>query len=74
MKEPVRLAKETQDNTTSFDILGVLNKYSPYIVLVLIIILMILIIMLVVVLVQHGNANVTMMDSNNYYYHLKDVI
>ena len=75
MKEPVRLAKETQDNTTSFDVfLGVLNQYSPYIVLALIIILILLIILLVFAVAQAGGANVTMMESGNYYYHLQDVI
>ena len=72
-KEPIRLAKRN-DDTTSFDILGVLNKYSPYIVLALIIILILLIIMLVFAVAQAGGANMTFVESGNYYYHLQDVI
>jgi len=72
---PVRLAKETHDNTTSFDVfLGVLIRYSPYIVLALIIILILLIIMLVFAVAQAGGANMTMVESGNWYNHMQDVI
>ena len=73
MKEPVRLHK--QDTTSHrLDFEAFLQRYAPYILLLLIIVLSILIIALIVAMASHGSANVTTMDSNNYYYHLKDVI
>ena len=70
MSKPVRLAKETDIPTW----VEFLNRYSPYIVMLLIIILMILIIAVIVSIAQMGGANMTMVESGNYYYHLQDVI
>ena len=73
MKEPVRLHKQ---DTTSHKVMfeAFLQRYAPYILLLLIIILCILIIALIVAMATHGGANVTMVESGNYYNHLQDVI
>jgi len=75
MSKPVRLAK-VQDNTASNKVVfeAFLERYAPYILLILIIVLCVLIIALIVAMVSHGNANVTMVESGNYYNHLQDVI
>ena len=70
MSKHVRLEK--QDDTPLW--IEFINKYSPYIMILLIITLMILIIAVIVSIAQMGGANMTMMESGNYYYHLQDVI
>ena len=52
-----------------------LNQYAVLIILICIILLFILIGMLFATLFMDTNTTVpSMMDSGNYYYHLKDVI
>ena len=67
---PIRLQKI--DDTPRW--IDFLNRYSPYILILLIIILMLLIIAVIVAFAQMGGANMTMVESGNYYYHLQDVI
>ena len=73
MREPVRLAKP-EDDDMDFDILRLLDKYSPYIIVALIVILVLLIIALVFAVAHAGGANITMVESGNWYNHLQDVI
>ena len=71
MSKPVRLSKK-QNTTMNWE--STLQKYSPYIMLILMIVLIILIIGLIVTIANMGGGNVTMTESNNYYYHLKDIV
>ena len=67
---PIRLEKV--DETPRW--IQFVNRYSPYIIVALIIILVLLILAVIVAIAHTGGANITMVDSGNYYYHLKDVI
>ena len=73
MSKPARLHKVQDNSTMKEDMELFLQRYAPYILLILIIVLCVLIIALVVAMVTHGN-NMTMVESGNYYNHLKDVI
>jgi len=71
MKQPVRLAKE--ENYSKMEVFCM--KYSPIIVFFLLILLAALIIALIFAFLDVTSAgNITMVESGNYYNHLKDVI
>ena len=71
--QPVRLDKKEDFGRMEL----FCNKYSHIIVFFLIILLFVLIAMLVIAFINMGttgNVTMTMTESNQYYYHLKDVI
>ena len=73
MSKPARLDKRSE--TTFLDGVDMWALRYAHILLPLAIILLILLIVaLVATMVAHGGANVTMVESGNYYYHLQDVI
>lgn len=72
MKQPARLNKQTYSKGDLF-----MNRFGHILVALLIILLMVLIATVIIAFVDMasaGNMTVTMTDSNQYYYHLKDVI
>ena len=73
MSKPVRLEKQEE-----FNIMKAIEGWAlrnAHILLPLAIILLILLIVaLVATIVVHGGANVTMVESGNWYNHLQDVI
>jgi hypothetical protein len=74
-KEPVRLAKEEESEFKFIESLEDWALRNAHILLPLAIILLILLIVaLVATIVVHGGANVTMVESGNWYNHLQDVI
>ena len=74
----VDLHKRREPMTLSEQILAFLNRHAVEIVFVCIIILFILVFMLFAVLLSTADpsntTHVSMVESGNYYYHLKDVI
>ena len=73
MNDPVRLSKVNKVSHRE-RMEAWLNRHAPYILFLLIILLIVLIIALVMSIVAHGGANVTVVESGNYYNHFQDVI
>lgn len=71
MNNPARLHKR-EDNVSKLD--KWLWANAHIILPILMVILLVLIIGLIWSIATMGGGNVTVTDSNNYYYHLKDVI
>ena len=69
---PARLYKKNEDKNMKIG--EWLLAHANIILPILIIVLIILIIGLCLSIMSMGGTNMTMMDSGNYYYHLKDVI
>ena len=69
---PVRLNKVDEKPMPKIE--KFLWEYAHIILPILMVILLILIIGLIWSIATMGGGNVTVTDSNNYYYHLKDVI
>ena len=69
--QPARLEKQAE--LTEMDLF--MNRFGPIILFFLIVMLLILIGVVIVAFIQMGTGgNITMVESGNYYYHLKDVI
>ena len=73
MSQPIRLQKQ-DDISYKMRMEAWLERHAPYILFLLIILLIVLIIALVMSIVAHGGANVTVVESGNYYNHFQDVI
>ena len=74
-KEPVRLAKEEESEFKFIESLEDWALRNAHILLPLAIILLILLLIaLVATIVVTSGANVTMVESGNWYNHLQDVI
>jgi len=71
MKQPARLQK--QEEFGWMDIFC--SKYGHIIVFLLIILLLVLIATVILAFIDMGTTgNITMVESGNYYNHLKDVV
>ena len=73
MSKPARLHKQ-QESSLSESVEMWALKYAHIILPLLILLLILLIVALVATMAAHGGANVTMVESGNYYNHLQDVI
>lgn len=77
MSSPARLQKETEDLSLMVKIEIFLNRHVNILLPILIIVLLFLIIALVMTFIDMSSAHnttVVMVESGNYYNHLKDVI
>ena len=73
MSSPARLQKEVEDKSIMAIIDRICMKYAWILLPIFIIVLLVLILVLIVVIVDISSAHIVM-DSGNYYNHLKDVI
>ena len=74
MSSPARLHK-VEDKTTMEKIDQVLMRYAHILLPILVVILIFLIIMVIVAIVNMSSTpNISVVESGNYYNHLKDVI